>query len=136
MERFIPDRGSFSTTRKLLDNIELRLAQETGGTVGNVIPVPNLESSAQLQTDLQGLKGKTVLVESTSTGWGSGSSHGNPERRLHAKAHGRESARKSWRSCGAKLSKSLLAACGVPVTVLDASQGKCQREKISANSFT
>ena len=80
-----------STTRKLLDNIELRLAQETGGTVGNLIPVPNLESTAQLQTDLQGLKGKTVLVESTSTGWSSRSKPGSPERRLHPPAHGRKS---------------------------------------------
>ena len=116
-----------STTRKLLDNIELRLAQETGGTVGNLIPVPNLESTAQLQTDLQGLKGKTVLVESTSTGWSTGASQGVPSgdftpRRMGANPP--EVLAKLRR----ETEQSLLAAAGVPITVLDASQGSASRE--------
>ena len=116
-----------STTRKLLDNIELRLAQETGGAVGNVIPVPNLESSAQLQTDLQGLKGKTVLVESTSTGWSGGATMGVPSGDFTPRRIG-ASPPEVLAKLRRETEQSLLASCGVPITVLDASQGSASRE--------
>ena len=46
------------TTRKILSNLETRLAQETGGSVGQVLPVPNVSQTGQLQADLRSLKGE------------------------------------------------------------------------------
>lgn len=60
------------TTRKLIDNLEKRLAEEAGESVGYLIPVPNVNSTAQLQTDIRGLKGEVALVQSVNTGWGEG----------------------------------------------------------------
>ena len=66
------------TTRKLLDNLEFKLAQEAGTPVGQVVPVPNVESSGQLQTDLRALDGGLALVESTAQNWGSGGTGAPP----------------------------------------------------------
>ena len=50
-----------STTRRLTANLESRLADESGARSGYLLPVPQV--SAELQADLNKLKGKTVLVE-------------------------------------------------------------------------
>ena len=51
-----------STTRRLTANLESRLADESSARAGYLLPVPSV--SAELQADLNKLKGKTVLVES------------------------------------------------------------------------
>ena len=50
-----------STTRRLTANLETRLADESSAWAGYLLPVPQV--SAELQADLNKLKGKTVLVE-------------------------------------------------------------------------
>ena len=56
-----------STTRRLVSNLETRLADETSARSGYLIPVP--EVTAALQGDLNKLKGKSVLVKSTADAW-------------------------------------------------------------------
>ncbi len=56
-----------STTRRLVTNVETRLADETSARSGYLIPVP--EVTASLQGDINKLKGKSVLVKSTADGW-------------------------------------------------------------------
>ena len=63
---------SAGTTRKLLENLEVRLAQETGAAVGSMIPVPSVQASGGLQTDIRGMKGQVTLVDTVATGWGVG----------------------------------------------------------------
>ena len=46
------------TTRKLLENLEVRLAQETGSAVGSMIPVPSVQASGGLQSDIRGMRGE------------------------------------------------------------------------------
>ena len=50
-----------STTRRLTANLEARLTDEASARAGYLLPVPTV--SAELQADLNKLKGKTVLVE-------------------------------------------------------------------------
>ena len=59
-----------SSTAKLAALIETKLAQEVSGPVGNVLPLPHKGSAAALQADIDKLSGKTVLVESTTGGYG------------------------------------------------------------------
>ena len=61
------------TTKTMLANMEKRLAEEVGGPVGHLLPVPNVDSTSQLQTDINNMKGGTRLTESTSKNWGAGS---------------------------------------------------------------
>lgn len=61
------------TSLTLANNLETRLAQETGGTVGHVLPMPDTGGSLDnLQTDVSNLKGRTVLYPSTAGGFGAG----------------------------------------------------------------
>lgn len=57
------------TTEDLAKNTEQRLADELGGPVGHVIPVPDVTGAQGLQADINALKGNSVLVPSTSGGW-------------------------------------------------------------------
>ena len=104
------------TTKKLLDNLETRLAQETGEAVGHLIPVPNVEASSQLQADIRALKGQVTLVESVNTNWGAGET-GKPTGDFQARRIGADPP-DSLRMLRRETEESILAACGVPVTVL------------------
>ncbi len=119
-------------TRKLLDNLELRLAQETGEAVGHLIPVPNVTSTNQLQADIRAMKGAATLVESTASGWGTGASAAPvadyPVRRIGANPP------ETLANLRRQTEQSILAACGVPTSVLDSGQGTASREV--ANSCT
>ena len=48
--------------------LERSVSHESNRKAGAVIPVPDTASTSQLQTDLQKLEGKSVLVPSTTTG--------------------------------------------------------------------
>ena len=56
-----------STSRRLTASLEVRLADEASAKSGYLLPVPSV--STELQADLNRLKGRTVLVESTAGGW-------------------------------------------------------------------
>ena len=77
-----------SLTGKLHANLEDAIADEAGGTRGHLLPVPAgpetdevdpvtgepIDPNAQLRADIQRLRGKTVMVETTAAGWGEGMS--------------------------------------------------------------
>lgn len=115
------------TTKKLLDNLENRLAQETSASVGTLIPVPNVQSSAGLQRDIQGLDGRTVLVESVAaTKWGQGAgATGFSEyvtRRVGANPP------EVLVALRRQVEESILSAAGIPQSVLTPGQGTAARE--------
>ena len=115
-----------NTTKLLLSNLESRLAQEAGGSVGAVIPVPNVSSSAQLQADLRAMQGQLTLVESTVAGWGAGGTSA-PQSDYQPRRIGADPP-ETLRSLRRDTEESILAACGVPVSVLGHSDGSLARE--------
>ena len=114
------------TTKKLLDNLEKRLAQETGEAVGHLLPVPNVESTGQLQDDIRGLKGQVTLVETTAEAWGAGTT-GSPRKDYGLTRVGADPP-DALRGLRREAEQSILAACGVPVSVLGGGQGTASRE--------
>ena len=126
-----PERGvspieASATTKKLLTSLEQRLGEEANSSTGFVIPVPNVESSSQLQDDLRGLRGKIALVQSTSGSWGEGHSTAPlsdyPIRRIGADPP------ETLIELRRQVEQSILASCGVPTSVLDGGQGTASRE--------
>ena len=121
-------------TGRLAAALERSLADESGGPVGNLIPIPTDAGDdgeddplASLKRDIRGLRGKAALVESVASGWGEGRA---------------AAPQKDWlvRRLGAAPPDSLIAlreavtvtiatACGIPaVLVLDGGDGTARRE--------
>ena len=100
------------TTRKLLDNLELRLAQELGGAVGAVVPVPNVQSTTKLQEDLRAMKGNLTLVETTAAGYGAGAT-GAPQQDFKVQRIGADPPA-TIPTLRRQVEQSILAACGLP----------------------
>ena len=115
-----------ATTRKLLDNLERRLAQEVGAAVGSLVPVPSVEVSGQLQTDIRAMKGEVTLVESMASAWGAGNTGAPPAdfpiRRVGADPPA------TLPELRRDAERSVLAACGVPTDVLSGGDAAGQRE--------
>ena len=120
-----------SATTKTAANLELRLGQELSSQVGTLLPVPGDPSDdnkyATLKTQLGALKGKTALVPSQSKDW--------------ASDQGGQTAGSEWkpRRFGAdppeqmdiirnSTAMQILAACGVPVSLLQRADGTALRE--------
>ena len=116
-----------ATTRKLLDNIERSLAREIGGAVGSLIPVPNVETSSQLQADIRGMKGEVTLVESSASAWGAGQT-GAPPADFPLKRVGADPP-ETLPILRRQVEESVLAACGVPVSTLGGTQATAAREQ-------
>ena len=115
-----------AVSQELLSRLEKRLSDEASQPVGHALPVPNVESSGKLLTALQALKGELVLVESTSAGWSEGKGSApltdwEPRRLGFNPPEAVLSVRDST-------AREILAACGVPVTMLADAQGSALRE--------
>ena len=110
-------------TAEMLANAERHLADETGGARGYLLPVPlgndgDDDDDAPspldaLQADVQGLRGRVALVETTAAGWGEGrgaapQSDWKPQRIGAAFPDSLRALRGDAEAC-------ILAACGVPV---------------------
>ena len=106
--------------------LELRLGEEAGTRVGNLLPVPTLDGTEPLQADLGRLKGNTALVETTSGGWDTGEQnaphHDFQPRRLGADPP------QVLPTLRDGLTDSILAATGVPIELVHPSDGTGQRE--------
>ena len=126
--------GWAQSTGTLASNLETRLGEEAGSSVGYLLPVPgdggdggdDDDPLAELKADIRNLRGRHALVETTSAGWGEGrpaapQSDYKPQR---IGANVPESS-VSLRS-GAAL--SVLSACGVPVSLVTDADGTSQRE--------
>ena len=76
-----PVGGQSANTSKLLAHIETRLGEEAGASVGNLLTTPAVDdSTANLQKDINRMKGRNLLVPSTSGAWGQGPAATAPRR--------------------------------------------------------
>ena len=124
--RGISPLESSGTTRRLLANLEARLGDETSGAVGAVIPVPQVSSTAQLQSDLRALRGEVTLVESVVAGWDAGETAA-PNTDFSPKRIGANPP-ETLRGLRKDAEESILAAAGIPASVLGRSDGSLARE--------
>ena len=125
--------GWARSTGTLAANLETRLGEEAGSSVGYLLPVPadggdggDEDPLAQLKADLRNLRGRHALVETTAAGWGEGrtaapQSDYKPQR---IGAHPPE----SLPTLRSQAAESVLSACGVPVSLVSAADGTSQRE--------
>ena len=112
-------------TQSLLTNLETRLAQEANAAAGNVIPIPDTAQAGTLQEDLRRADGRLTLVDSVAD-WGQGTENRPNQdwipRRLGANPP------QGAIELRAAAERSILAAAGVPVSVLSESDGTKARE--------
>ena len=127
---------SASTTGVLAANLETRLGEETGASVGAFVPVPKADGGddpddaddplGKLRGDIRSAKGRAVLVESMSTAWGEGpgaAPHGDwrPHRFGADPPEVLEALRTS-------VSRDVLSCCGVPAALIEPGATTAARE--------
>ena len=122
------------TTKTLLNNMEQRLGEEVGAGVGNVIPVPNKESVATLQAELRALGGKLALVETTAKGYGEGQ-QGIPTGDFQPRRLGGNPP-ESTVTLRRQVEESILAAAGVPSSILAGDSDTAAREGLKRFVYT
>ena len=124
--------GWSTLTGRLHGAVEDALADEASGTRGHVLPMPQgpdagdevdadgnpVDPQAGLRADIKALRGKTVLVETTSAGWGEGAGaaprHDWQPQRLGAAPPA------PLVDLRTESARSVLAACGVPAALFEA----------------
>ena len=111
------------STVRVANGLETRLGDESGARTGYLLPVPQVKP--ELQADINSLKGKVVLVETTAGGWNqtgeAPKSDYQPRRLGFDPPLTIEPLRDS-------VSRSLLAAAGVPPSLLGNADGTFARE--------
>ena len=135
-----PARGlspleSASSTGALAANLEQRLAEETGASVGAFVPTPKSDGDdpdddddplAKLRGDLRSAKGRAVLVESMSTSWGEGPGAApSGDWRQHRFGADPPEVLEALRT---SVGRDVLNACGVPPGLVMDSDGTSMRE--------
>ena len=131
-----PDRGigplqSARSTSDGLASLEFRMARELNTAAKYALPVPSSTDQEttnldQLAADLNSDEGGVFLVETTSSGWGEGRSFA-PNRDWQPNRIGANPPA-TIQSLRSDLGASLLAACGVPASLLVAGSGGQARE--------
>lgn len=125
--------GWAANTGRLAAHLETRLAEETGGTVAHVLPVPqdggdgtDDDPLAGLKTDIRNAKGGTVLTETTAAGWGEGAASAPQSdwvpRRIGADPPD------VLPTLRADVFDAVLSSCGVPPDLAKVSTAQGQRE--------
>ena len=121
------------TTSDLAAMLETRLSQEASASVGAFVPVPqnggdggDTDPFGMLKGDIAAAKGRAVLVETTSAGWQEGR-QAAPARDWEVKRFGANppAVLDSLRSNSAR---HVLAACGVPIELVEPAEGSGARE--------
>ena len=114
---------------KLQANVETSLRDEASGAVGYLLPIPtggDDDSVRDMKADIKTLAGKVAVVETTAGGWGEG--------RLAAPSQDYQPKRIGPNPPQAMIEilrgnqQSILAALGVPIELVTASDGTGQRE--------
>lgn len=126
-------------TRKLANLLEARLGEETAAQVGNIIALPRDPGPRQkpdgsmfdpledTRKALSSIRGKTVLVETTASGWGEGR-FSAPRQDWKPQRIGPDPP-SSLAALRNDVTRIILAALGVPPPLLqDNSDGTAQRE--------
>ena len=115
-----------NTTVSLMARLEKRLSEEVNQPVGAALPVPSVKASGNLQSDIRKLKGNLTLVDSASGGWQGGSTNAPSAdwqpRRLGANPP------PVLDDMRINIARTILAAAGVPVSMLGNSDGTLARE--------
>ena len=116
-----------SATAKLAAVLETKLTEEVSGPVGSVLPLPIEGSLSALQADINKLAGKTVIVESSSGGYGD--KEAAPKSDWQARRIG---ANPPQTMIGLRrdVEASILAACGCPGSLIERSDGTLSREEM------
>ena len=125
--------GWARNTGTLAANLEVRLGEEAGGAVAHLLPIPadggdggDDDPLAKLKADLRAGKGRTLLVETTASGWGEGKSAA-PMQDYRPQRIGADPPA-TLPSLRTDAALSVLSACGVPVSLATDSDGTSQRE--------
>ena len=124
-------------TGKLRASVEDALADEAGGTRGHVLPVPagpdadggddgTDDPNAALRADIEALRGRTVMVETTAAGWGEGMNAAPRADWKPSRIGANPPA--SLATLRTDSAQAVLAACGVSADLFVAGDAAGQRE--------
>ena len=115
-------------TQELVGQIEAALAQEAGTPRGFTIPVPDPKQAGKLTTDLRTSRGGLSLVPSVASdaAWGQGQ-ESKPGDDWVSKRFGM-SPPQAMVQLRSSAELSVLAAAGVPVTIMSVSDGTAKKE--------
>ena len=105
------------------------LADEAGGPRGSLLPIPADGEDGMvttLKSKIAELRGRVAVVETTAAGWGDGPSAA-PRKDWSAQRLGFD-APDTLRNLRSDSARAVLAACGVPVELVAASEGTGARE--------
>ena len=116
---------SAATSRVLMERLETRLSQEANAVTGQLLPVPD-PSQTRLQEDIRKLKGETTLVETTAQGWAQGS-QAKPQADWQPRRLGADFP-PTLEPMRDGVSRSVLAAAGIPPALLGNADGTALRE--------
>ena len=121
------------STGTLAANLETRLGEEAGGPVGHLLPVPadggdggDDDPQAMLKADLAAGRGRTMLVETTSAGYGEGR-QAAPQDDWKPRRFG-ASPPDTLPTLRTDAALAVLAACQVPAALFTDADGTSQRE--------
>ncbi len=132
VDRKVPYRGcsplaNASGTRAILAALETSMAQEGATPTGQILPVPESRASdADLAADVRNLKGRAVLGETMSGGWGEGRGAA-PTRDWQAQRLGPQFTPDEVQ-VRTDVERSVLAAAGVPIGLVTPTSGADARE--------
>ena len=131
----ISPTGWAGDTGRLMANAERALANETGGPLAQLLPVPadggdgsEDDPLASLKADIAGAKGRAVLLETTSAGWSDGP-QAAPRRDWQAQRLGPNPPDAAV-ALGRDAFARTLAACGCSPALFDDSDGTSKREAL------
>ncbi len=114
-------------TGTLAGNLELRLGEEAGASVGAVMPLPQEGNLDRLRADLKAGKGRLVTAETTASGWGEGKGAA-PQSDWKQQRFGADPP-EGLMNLRSQAALTVLGACGVPPSLaMIPSDGAGQRE--------
>lgn len=120
-----------SETSGMLGNVERRLREEMGGVVGHVIPTPSANPNdeySDLKDHLKNLAGNFALVPSMTDGGWSDPGRGNSPKSDWGVQRIGTNPPQTIDMLRSNAAVHVLAACGVPLTLLERSDGTAMRE--------
>ena len=115
-------------THNLAQALETRLRQEVSGPVGQVIPMPTGGPVEGLEKDTNAMRGQVKLTPSTANAWDV-STQGAPRTDWRSMRIGGDSP-ETLPKLRMDTERSILAACGVPPTLAQPSDGTFAREAL------
>ena len=123
--------GWARATGALAANLEQRLGEEAGAPVAHVLPIPqdpggDDDPLAQMRLDLANAKGRTILTETTSQGWGEGRASA-PQRDWQTARIGADPPT-TVATLRSDTAMAVLDACGVPRALAESADGTAARE--------